>query len=171
MFNVTVKYKNYNTDSLATDGVTGLLPLNESTPQKNDKSLETVSKPRNVYFVAAGVRFDKANKLYVKLTTPTNAKLTVKKGNSVVAVYSDLADLTVYTGYITATEFDTVYTFELYEENVLVQTLTYSVNSYCYSMQNSENEKMKALATALYNFGVSAEAFKNTEKENKYYEN
>ena len=98
-------------------------------------------------------------------------KLTVKKGNSVVAVYSDLADLTVYTGYITATEFDTVYTFELYEENVLVQTLTYSVNSYCYSMQNSENEKMKALATALYNFGVSAEAFKNTEKENKYYEN
>ena len=52
-----------------------------------------------------------------------------------------------------------------------MQTLTYSVNSYCYSMQNSENEKMKALATALYNFGVSAEAFKNTEKENKYYEN
>ena len=67
-----------------------------------------------------------------------------------------------YTDAIYAIDFDDVYTFELYEGETLVQTLTYSVKSYVYSMANgtTSNESMIALAKALYAYGKSAEAYK-----------
>ena len=64
---------------------------------------------------------------------------------------------------ILATGFDTVYTFELYEGETLVQTLKYSVRAYVLAMQNSKNEHMRALANALYAYGKSAQAFKATD--------
>ena len=47
--------------------------------------------------------------------------------------------------------------FELSVNGEFLQTLTYSVNSYAYAMQDNAN--MKALANALYNYGVAAKAY------------
>ena len=67
---------------------------------------------------------------------------------------------TYYTNGIYATDFDKVYTFELYENGALVQTLTYSVNSYVYSMmdqnENGELTEMALLARSLYSYGLFA---------------
>ena len=71
-----------------------------------------------------------------------------------------------YTEGIHATEFDKVFTFELYEGDTPVQTFTYSVTSYIYSQMNKtadgELTAMAELARALYRYGKSAEAYVNS---------
>ena len=71
-----------------------------------------------------------------------------------VAVTSE----TVFTEGILATDFDETYTFELYVDGELTQTLTYSVNAYAYKMK--DHADMGDLALALYRYGKSAEAYK-----------
>ena len=92
----------------------------------------------------------------MKLSTAENVKLVVN-GKEVT-----LNSTPYMTDGIFATEFDKVFTFELYEGETLVRTLTYSVRSYVLAMQNSQNEKMTALANALYAYGKSSEAFMAT---------
>lgn len=55
-----------------------------------------------------------------------------------------------------ATDFDKQFTVELINGEK-TQTLAYSVNDYAARMQSSQNEGMKALAKALWCYGVSAE--------------
>ncbi|MBQ8432515.1 MAG: hypothetical protein IJX28_06490, partial [Clostridia bacterium] len=73
----------------------------------------------------------------------------------------DLTEKVLYTEDIAATDFDAIYTFELYEGETLVQTLTYSINSYANAKQHSANATMAELAKALYRYGASAEAYLN----------
>ena len=62
------------------------------------------------------------------------------------------------TNEIKVKEFNNTYTFELCDgEGNLIQTLTYSINSYAYSKQNSTNANMAELALALFRLGQSAE--------------
>ena len=61
------------------------------------------------------------------------------------------------TDAIEAIRFGEVFSFQLVENDVVIQTLEYSVNSYAFSKQNSET--MGELALALYNYGLSAEAY------------
>ena len=68
-----------------------------------------------------------------------------------------LTSHTITTEGLLATQFDTKFTFALYHNGVLMQTLTYSVNAYAYNMQ--KHETMGALAKALYYYGVSAKAY------------
>jgi len=152
------RYRGYRTDDLATDGVTGMAAENENTVAATDKKITSEAAIGDVYFTEVGVRFDTSNKLYVNLSSYENAKIIVKKGGKTVGTYENI-ESTVYTGAIYASDFDTVYSFELYDNGTLVQTLTYSVNSYCYSMKNSKNGLMRAVAAALYNYGVSAEEY------------
>ncbi len=150
-------YTKYNTDKLATSGVTGLGTPSTATPDDSwAMSLTTNTTPNTVYFRAATVWFDTENGIIVKLNDATNATLKVN-GENVT-----LDGLQYMISGIKATEFDTVYTFELYENDVKIQTLTYSINAYAYSKQNSSNTNMANLALALYRFGKSADTYSAT---------
>ena len=147
-------YKDYNTENLATSGVENLGAASTATPDATDFTLtkngEITSYP--AYFQGAGVYFDNVNKIYVKLSTTEN--VTLKIGN----VEVEITGTTIYTDGILATEFDETYTFELYHDGVLMQTLTYSVNAYAHAKQGDAT--MGELALALYRYGASATAYK-----------
>lgn len=151
-------YKGHKADAPASAGITGT-PSAE-LPATSDKSL-TASASDKVYFTAATVWFDNVNKIGIKISTAKNVKLIVKIGDDATGTaYENLNSTVFYTDAISATSFDTVYTFELYEGETLVQTMTYSVASYVHAMQSGANEKMKALSAALYNYGRSAVAYR-----------
>lgn len=145
-------YRNYKTNELVTDGVNGLLMASAAAPKKTDMTIDR-SESETVGFTAVGVWFDYNNKIYVKLSAVEGVKLVVN-GTAV-----DLTDTTYMTDAILATEFDKVFTFELYEDDTLVQTLTYNISSYVLAMKDSTNASMTALADALYAYGKSAEAY------------
>lgn len=149
-------YTKYNADKLVTEDVNGLLPASEVMPEKSDMSLVKSDDVTigNTYFTSVGVWFDYNNRIYVKLSTTENVSLEVN------GVKVTLDGTTYMTDGISATDFGKVFTFKLYENDILVQTLTYSVKSYVLAMQESKNPNMKALANALYAYGQSAEAFK-----------
>jgi uncharacterized Zn-binding protein involved in type VI secretion len=104
------------------------------------------------YFKGAGVYFDNVNKIFVKLSTTENVTLTIN------GVEVAIEGTTVYTDGILATEFAETFTFALYHDGVLMQTLTYSVNAYAYAKQ--ADAAMGELALALDRYGVSASAYK-----------
>ncbi len=151
------QYTGYKTDEPVNVGVDNIKSASSATPEQTDKTINQ-SVSQTVGFTSVGVCFDYNNRIYVKLSTTENVKLVVN-GEEVT-----LDGTTYMTDGILATEFGKVFTFELYEGETLVQTLTYSVRSYVLDMQNSQNEKMTALANALYAYGKSAEAYMATQK-------
>ena len=123
----------------------------------------------DIRFTSAGVRFGHVNRLYFKIKAAdlTGVTLTVN-GKTYTAedltLVEDTADTYIlYTDPIYATEFDKVFTAELCADGEVIQTLTYSVRSYVYAKQNSENTEMAALVRALYTYGRSAVAYKNEQ--------
>jgi len=149
------KYRGYMEDDLATKGVSGMYAELDPLFGENHKNIVNNGEVNGVYFIQAGVRFENVNKIYIKLSSYEGAKIVVKLDGNTVATYENMTS-TVYTGAISASNFSKVYTFELYDNGVLVQTLTYSISAYCHSMQNSVTPYMKELGTALYNYGCSA---------------
>lgn len=147
-------YIDYNTGKLATDDVKNLgtpseanAPEVSAAPVKNDA---ITSYP--AYFTGATVWFDSVNQIQVSVNTSENVTLTVD------GVDVELTGTKYKTEGILATNFDKEYVFKLYYDGVLMQTLTYSVNAYAYKMK--DHATMGNLATALYRYGVSAEAYK-----------
>lgn len=157
-------YRGYNVENLATADVTNLVGTPSTvTPEEADnvRMLTSHVADKKASFKSVSVWFDDVNKIYVKVNTQNanGAAVTLKilKGETVekeVAVTSE----TVFTEGILATEFGETYTFELYVDGELTQTLTYSVNAYAYKMQTHAD--MGELALALYRYGKSAEAYK-----------
>ena len=146
-------YQNYTTSGLATDGLDSLLVEGSSTevPKEEKMSLTDNASADDVYFKGATVRFDNTNTLVIKLNAKTeNTKVLV---NGAEATLNGLE--CVITG-LKATDYATKFTFELYEGDLLVQTLSYGINSYAFSKQTSTNGSMAALAKALYAYGASA---------------
>jgi hypothetical protein len=123
----------------------------------------------DIRFTAAGVRFGYVNHIYFKLKAANLADVTlIVNGKTYTADDLSLAENTadtyiLYTDPIYATEFDKVFSVELAVDGDEIQMLTYSVKSYVFDKQNIENNKMAALAKALYNYGRSAVAYKNTQ--------
>lgn len=161
-------YKNYKA-SERVDDLDGLDTMGSAKdPDESDNArvlttAEDTGIDKTLYsFTAAGVRFDYDNKLYVKFraTGDGTIKLTCN-GKTVTSSVSDLGDgiYIFYTDGISATEFDKVYTFELYVDGVLHQTITYSVNSYAYAKKDSQTAGLADLAVALYRYGLSAKEY------------
>ena len=149
------QYTNYKADTLVTAGVEGLVAPSDVEWNESDKTVLTSTEAATAdgpLFRAASVWFDTQNGIIVKLKN-TTAKTTLK----VNGVEVELDGLEYKVEGIKATDYDKVYTFELYEDGVLVQTLKYSINSYAYSQKDSSKPAMKALATALYRLGKIAE--------------
>ncbi|MBQ9805384.1 MAG: hypothetical protein IJW49_02590 [Clostridia bacterium] len=153
-------YQSYNTDALVTSGVENMGTPSTKAPSESDFSIDT-SLSNTLSFTAVGVWFGNVNKIYVKLSSTENATLVVKKNGTEIDTCTEFVTVNGGTGYMTgaiyATGFDNLYTFELYEGETLVQTLTYSISSYVYEMQS--NTEMAPLANALYRYGVSSEAY------------
>lgn len=150
-------YKDYNTGKLATNGMEELLSAKSEdaiaapgfkTSPVNSKEVDSYP----VYFTNAKVWFGDVNKIYIQVNDIAGATLSVNGGEQV-----KLTSHTITTEGLLATQFDTKFTFALYHNGVLMQTLTYSVNAYAYNMQ--KHETMGALAKALYYYGVSAKAY------------
>ena len=145
------EYKNYKTDALVTDSTLTDLAKPEST----DMTI-TESTLAGVGFTAAGVWFDYNNKIYIKLTAQTEGTVALLINGEKAELTAEGNGYVAYTDAISATGFADIYTVELTVDGEVVQTLTYSVNSYAYSKWSTENEAMRSLARALYAYGVSA---------------
>ena len=107
-------------------------------------------------FTAAGVWFDYNNKIYIKLTAQTEGTVALLINGEKAELTAEGDGYVAYTDAISAIGFADIYTVELTVDGEVVQTLTYSVNSYAYSKWSTENEAMQSLARALYAYGVSA---------------
>ena len=139
----------YGVENLGTPS--GATPEAPATPASPVKNTEASSYP--VYFKSATVWFSDVNMISVSINSLDGAKLLVD------GVEVELTSTTYTTEGILPTELDKAFVFELYHGDVLMQTLTYSVNAYAYKMQS--NAKMGELALALYRYGVSAKAYIN----------
>ncbi len=165
------KYKNYKTDSLATSYVENL----EDEIEANATSVRNLTKANDVElgdvrFSAVSVWFGDENRIYVKLRSYTeNTKLRVTR--KTIDLYTgeetmsttleyDMSSTEFYTDKISAIELDDVFTFELYENDVLQQTLTYSISSYIYVIQEKgSSTPMTELANNLSRYGTAAKAY------------
>lgn len=155
-------YSGYNKNNLVTDGIDGLGEPSDKQLTEDYNQFKLTQTIGDAGFKSATVWFDAVNRLIVKVSKKT-ADVNVK-----VFVTADGVTKTELTynssvgGYMTddikVTDFDKAYTFELCDQNDdVIQTLTYSVNSYAYSKQNSANSAMVDLALALFRLGQSAE--------------
>lgn len=147
------QYADYNSDApvnsgYETDGV---------APDASVSVRDIVNNTGDSIFKAAGVYFNNVNKLYVKITSAEKPAVSINGEEAVVESYGN-GEWIVYTDGILVTDFDETFTFVI-TSNPQLPTLTYSINSYTYVKQGSENAKMRALAIATYAYGVAAEAF------------
>jgi hypothetical protein len=160
-------YTDYEGDVILPDNITGSVIL----PDEADKMTLTGNADPSLCFKAATVRFDTVNKLLIKVyATVEDASLVTITVNGVSYTLSDLTYLgngiyRIITDAITATELSKTYTVTLAYHGEVVSELTYSVNAYAYAMNNgaTANAEMKALAVALYRYGISAEAYANAQ--------
>ena len=151
-------YMDYQTENLVTEGVENLGTPSTAVPTEEENVFALVNADvaeYPVYFKGANVEFGDVNKIIVKLSAyDENVSLTVN-GEEV-----ELNSATYKTEGILATGFATKYTFVLSYDGNVMQTLTYSVNAYAYRMK--DHATMGNLAKALYNYGVSADAYAKT---------
>lgn len=135
-------YVGYKTDALVNAGVADKGTSFENTTGAAQFTL--TEKGDGAHFTSAYVYFSNVNQIGINYagnaTVKVNGVEVETEGNAYL------------TDGIAVSNFDTVYTFELYENGVLVQTMTYSINAYTARVSS-------ALSTALYNYGAAAEAY------------
>ena len=159
-------YVSYNPEAPVLDGTEGIT-ASDALPTEEDAMVLEGNTNATLYLSSCTVRFDTVNKLrfkiYVGVADIENVTLSV---NGTAYAVSDLLSLgngfyTLTTDAILATEFDTVYNVVLSYNGSAYATLEYSVNAYVYSMYTSTKAAAatKALALALYRYGISADAF------------
>ena len=159
------EYRGYKEDELVTDGFDLNAYRSDATPSDEDNDSCLVSEADNGNsFTSAGVRFDFDNKIFVKFKTTDISSIKIMINGvdaSDKAVYVD-GVYVLYTDGILATEFDKVFTIEMYVGGEINQMLTYSVNSYAYAKYANSEDKTTPIAQlviALYRYGISATAY------------
>ena len=155
-------YTGYNADALVNAGVEGASTFVALGDEWN--RVPSVSASKNVGLTGASLYFTSTNRLYFRFEANgiTEDNFVVRIGDTEYTLSDfgpEASSYVVFTDDIAATEFDTFYTIELVENGEVVQTMEYSVFSYVYAMQNSENQAMANLAKATYNYGVAADAY------------
>ncbi len=153
------EYRDYNLDSLANEGVEGATEFAQLGADKYIAKVENGEAVDGVKFTGIGVRFDYVNSVFFKLTAPSVDGITVTVNGNECAVEEYGDSYIVYSDPINATEFDGEVVAVLKSGDTVVQTVTYSVASFVYEMQNAENSEAAELAKALYNYGLSAIAY------------
>ncbi len=152
-------YRDYNLDSLANVGIDGATEFVSLDADKYIAKAENGEAVDGIKFSGIGVRFDYVNSVFFKLTAPSVDGITVTVNGEECAIEEYGNSYIVYSAPINATEFDGEVVAVLRSGDTVVQTVTYSVASFVYEMQNAENSEAAELAKALYNYGLSAIAY------------
>lgn len=156
-------YTNYNTNNLATDGLT-LTPSTFAAISGKSVSF-TGTADTDTYWSEATLVL--GNTVGIRLFFYTDAQISIDVtiGNSTETFDSGFVSCGNGRYYldipgIEATDFDTTVSATFYDNGVQVgNTLNYCVNAYICGTQNSENTTLRALVRALYNYGASAAAY------------
>ncbi len=155
------EYREYKLGLLVNEGITE----SEYTALSQDEYKLTRSTDGTVEWKSASLYFDSVNRLKIKFTADSTEGLSFKINGAdvptekIAAVAGAENTYVITTDAISATDFDKVYTFSVYSEDGKIAELTYSVNSYIYSKQNSSNVKIKRLAQRTHMYGEAAKAF------------
>jgi endonuclease I len=168
-------YENYKTNELVTDGLDLDSYGSQALPTESDniRSLVTESGATNATnaFTGLGVRFDFDNKIFFKFKTDDLTKIKITVNGTAIANIADKVQslgngvYIFYTDGICATEFDEIFTFRMYVNGTLHQTVTYSVNSYAFAKcgdpdaSEADLSTLSQLVRALYRYGLSATAY------------
>ena len=162
------QYTKYNTEHLVTENV-NLEHASTFTPVEETKLARIGDADEEIKWSSASLQCGSQMAMVFTFTTTvpeaTTVEVTINGRTSVynipqARINPNGSYSTVFTG-ISATEFDDTVTAIFKKDGVQVgQTLTYSVNSYVYSMQNNESVPYLAdLVKAIYNYGQSAKAY------------
>ena len=155
-------YANYKTDAPVND-VAGMGEASTAAPTEADKFVLSGNTTEGIKIESASVLFDNVNKIGFKFSISDDKAESVKiMLDGVEVALAELENLgngsyILLTEELKTTQFDMDFELVLMDGETEVSNLTYSVNSYAYSMK--DNAKMGALASALYRLGVSAEAY------------
>ncbi len=161
------QFTGHKLTELITDGLVGYAP-SDALPQESDNILElsTTTSTVGTGFRSAAIYYSHVNQIRVKFSAGTDVTLVVKKNGTTIGSYDFAAgeEQIFYTDALSAQEFAVPFTFELYEGDVPVQTLTYSTNTYAYRTMNDTNDDgslsaTAILARAMYRYGKSCEAY------------
>ena len=153
------EYVGYRTNVPVTKGM-NLPSASTAVPSDSDNKKSVSETDGDVYFTAAGVRFDSSNYIYVKFTAPSLDGITVSVGGNNLEIEKEGSYYIAYSDAVSALGFGDVVTFTLSSGGVAVQTLEYSVNDYAYSKHSGS--AIADLALALYRYGKSAIAYNAT---------
>ena len=161
-------YQGYKTDKLVTEG----LELSPSTFNKLDDSFDkfTVTGTADASARFTGVGLVLSNKVVMSLVIKTDDPAAFTYRVNVAGVDTDYtaADLedagdgkyVLYFDELKATAFDQTVTVTMLRDGQTVgQTVTYSVNSYIYRNQNTDDVALRDLLEAIYNYGLSAQEY------------
>ena len=155
-------YANYKTDALVND-VDGMVEASTAAPTEADKFVLSGNTTEGIKIESASVLFDNVNKIGFKLYISDDKADSVKiMLDGVEIALSELEALgngnyRLLTEDIKTTQFDMGFELVLMDGETEVSNLTYSVNSYAYSMK--DDAKVGDLASALYCLGISSEAY------------
>ena len=146
-------YTGYKKNELVTDGFDSLV-ASSVAPDASDKNKSISSTDGDIKFTAAGVRFDYDNRIYVKFKASNIEGITVSVNGENLEIQESEDKYIAYSNGISALDFGEVVTFTLKSGDTVIQTLTYTVNSY--ALDKCENAEIGELALALYRYGKSA---------------
>lgn len=153
------EYVGYRTNVPVTKGM-NLPSASTAVPSDSDNKKSVSETDGDVYFTAAGVRFDSSNYIYVKFKAPSLEGITVSVGGKNLEIEKAGSYYIAYSDAVSALGFGDVVTFTLSSGGVAVQTLEYSVNDYAFSKHSGS--VIADLALALYRYGKSAIAYNAT---------
>ena len=158
-------YTDYKADALVTEGLE-LTPSTFAPLASTDKALLGTADAR-VEWKGAALRYENAMAMKFGFVADKSLTLKITVGETTETYTSDdwekdeNGNCVVYFRGILATEYGDVVSAAFYDGDAQVgQSVTYSVNSYVYTMQN-EGGALGALVQATYNYGASAASYVN----------
>ncbi len=157
-------YCGYKTDSLANSAawVTAAKTQTFTAPE-TDFVLGLITSGTD-RFCSATLKLTNDVKIIIKAAAADADRITVSRdGAETTYMLSELEktgdQYVLVTEGLTATDFDTVFTFTLKNGETSFHSVNYSVNSYVAAKHAAESATLSALVKAMYNYGVSAEKF------------
>lgn len=155
-------YNEYDLDNLVNAG----LEIDSLRPGEADSVKEIINNNGDAAVKAANMTFGKTNKVYIKVVCEYEPTVTVDGAVLKAQLSEETEDSgegtskiwLFYTDGISPDSFDQELVFEI-TSNDPVTELTYSVNSYIYSMLDSQKASIRNLAMALYTYGVATEGY------------
>lgn len=157
-------YTGYRTDALVTSGLE--LTPSAFTALETKKATFTGEMSDSVDWTAATLVLSNAPAIRFYFVAETVDGLTVTASlngrEQTFTTFTEAGEDKYYIEFrgVTATEFDDAVTASFSVGGTATgRTVSYSINTYIYGMQNSDNTILQALVRALYNYGASAAAY------------